>query len=75
MELKDLIGKTIVSAKRKKLVGYYDVGFLELQFSDNTQAVIVATYDCNWTGNSENEYPTRIFVNSKHNQELEDFEY
>jgi hypothetical protein len=72
MNFKDLIGKTIVAAKQKKLKNYDDDGFLELQFSDNTKVIIIAFYDMNWTGHSQDEYPTRIYVNDNYNDELED---
>ena len=71
MKPSELIGKTITSAKRKKLAEYDDEGFLELQFSDGTQATIVAGY-WDYTGNSMEEYPTYINIESTPNEELID---
>jgi len=61
MEFKDLIGKTITAATVKKLVKHDDEGFLQLQFSDGTEAVIVASYG-GYTGSSVDEYPTYIEI-------------
>ncbi len=70
MEYKDLIGKTIVEIKQKKLIGHDDDGYLEIKFSDNTKATIVAFYGAR-TGNSEGEYPTGIFIEKTYDK-LED---
>ena len=67
MKFEDLIGKTIVSVKQKKLIGSDDEGFLEMQFSDGTKATIVAYYD-----GYEGEYPTGIFVAEQYHRDLED---
>ena len=67
MKFEDLIGKTIVSVKKKKLIGSDDEGFLEMQFSDGTKAIIVAYYD-----GCEDEYPTGIFIAEQCYRELED---
>ena len=61
MEFKDLIGKTITNATQQKLSDHDDSGFLELQFSDGTTALIVAMYG-GYTGNSEDEYPTGLYI-------------
>lgn len=61
MEFKDLIGKTIIGATQKRLDRYDDEGYLELNFSDGTHAVIVASYGA-YTGDSEDEYPTKIYI-------------
>lgn len=61
MEFKDLIGKTIIGATQKRLDRYDDEGYLELNFSDGTHAVIVASYG-GYTGDSEEEYPTKIYI-------------
>ena len=61
MEYKDLIGKTIESVSHKKLKGYDDEGYLELKFTDGTIATVVASYG-EYTGESEDEYPTYIYV-------------
>ena len=71
MEYENLIGKTIVAVKQKKLIGHDDDGFLEMQFSDGTKAIIVAYYS-EFTGDSEDEYPTGIFVTERYDCELED---
>jgi hypothetical protein len=71
MEFKDLIGKTITAATVKKLAKYDDEGFLELKFSDGTEAVIIASYS-GYTGLSEDEYPTRIIIQDNYNGELVD---
>ena len=60
MRIEDLVGKTITSAKRKKPVGFDDEGFLLLEFSDGTDALIVAGFEDNYTGNSLGEYPTYL---------------
>ena len=67
MEYENLIGKTIVAVKQKKLIGGDSDGFLEMQFSDGTKATIVAYYD-----GCEGEYPTGIFVAEKYHLDLED---
>lgn len=67
MEYENLIGKTIVAVKQKKLIGRDDDGFLEMQFSDGTKAIIVAGYD-----GCEDEYPTRISVTEQYHLNLED---
>lgn len=71
MEFKDLIGKTITAATVKKLAKHDDEGFLELKFSDGTEAVIVASYG-GYTGSSEDEYPTYIGITDKYDCELVD---
>ena len=71
MEFKDLIGKTITAAAVKKLAKYDDEGFLELKFSDGTEAVIVASYG-GYTGSSEDEYPTYIGITDRYDGELVD---
>ena len=67
MKFEDLIGKTIVAVKQKKLIGHDDDGFLEMQFSDGTKATIVAGYD-----GFEDEYPTTISVTEQYHVNLED---
>ena len=64
MKYKDLIGKTIESVSHKKLQGYDDEGYLELKFTDGSIATIVASYG-GYTGESEDEYPTYIYVTDK----------
>lgn len=71
MEYENLIGKTIVAVKQKKLIGYDDDGFLEMQFSDDTKVTIVACYG-GYTGESEDEYPTGIFITERYDGKLED---
>lgn len=56
-----LIGRTIVAAKIKKLRGYDDEPILELSFRDGSSAVIEANYG-SYTGRSEDEYPRWIDV-------------
>jgi hypothetical protein len=69
MEFKDLIGKTITAATVKKLAKHDDDGFLELKFSDGTEAVIVSWY-VGYTGSSYDEYLTRIRITDKYDDEL-----
>ena len=71
MEFKDLIGKTITVATVKKLAKYDDEGFLELKFSDGTEALIIGGY-IGFTGKSEDEYPTYIEITDKYHSELVD---
>ena len=61
MKYKDLIGKTIENVSHKKLKGYDDEGYLEIKFTDGTIATVVASYG-GYTGESEDEYPTYIYV-------------
>jgi len=74
MRIEDLVGKTITSAKRKKPVGFDDEGFLLLEFSDGTDALIVAGFEDNYTGNSLGEYPTylSLYGGGKYHHELTD---
>ena len=71
IDFKDLIGKTITAATLKKLAKYDDEGFLELKFSDGTEAMIVASYS-GYTGSSKDEYPTFIEITDKYHNELID---
>jgi hypothetical protein len=73
MKLSDLIGKTITSAKIKRLNGYDDTGFLELKFSDETQTTIVSEYG-GYTGESYDEYPTQIVLSTYYDNRLVDIE-
>lgn len=68
-EFNDLVGKTIVSAKPKKLKDYDDSGYLELKFSDGASIIVVGGYG-GWTGSSEDEYPTRIGLSEIGEQNL-----
>ena len=61
MKPSDLIGKTIASAETMKRPGFDDSGWLRLAFTDGTIAVVVARYG-DWTGDSEDEYPTSIYI-------------
>ena len=61
--LKDLVGKTITDAKKRKHSKCDDEGFLDLTFSDGTKCTIVANYS-SYTGDSVYEYPTTIYVKS-----------
>ena len=58
---KYLIGKTIVDIDQMKLKEFDDDGFLKIKFNDDTEIVIVSTYG-NYTSDSENEYPTSIYI-------------
>jgi hypothetical protein len=71
MEFKDLVGKTIVSAKQKILNGFDDKGYLELKFSDGSEAIIIAVYG-DYTGNSVEAYPTNIDIVDIHFLILDD---
>jgi hypothetical protein len=73
MEFKDLIGKTITGAIVKKLAKYDDEGFLQLQFYDGTEALIIADY-AGWTGKSKEEHPTTIEITDKYDGDLIDVE-
>ena len=74
MKIDDLVGKTITSVKRKKPIGFDDEGFLLLEFSDGTDALIVAGFEDNYTGNSLGEYPTylSLYGSGKYHHELTD---
>jgi hypothetical protein len=62
MEDEELIGKTIVSVKRKKHENDTDDdAWLELGFSDGTKTLIVASYG-GYTGRSLDEYPAYIYL-------------
>jgi hypothetical protein len=65
MDIKHLIDRTISGIKRKQIKDTDDTGFLEITFLDGLQIVIVADYS-DYTGNSLNEYPTRIVMLEKH---------
>ncbi len=71
MNFKDLIGKTITAATVKKLAEHDDEGFLQLQFSDGTEALIVAFYGA-YTGRSQDEYPTYIGIIDEYDGDLVD---
>lgn len=71
MKFKDLIGKTITEATVKQLAKSDDKGFLQLKFSDGSEAIIIACYE-SYTGNSEDEYPTCIYIKERINKELID---
>ena len=57
----NIIGKTITSVTEMKMPEFDDTGWLKLDFSDGTYCVICAGYG-SYTGNSEDEYPTRIGI-------------
>ena len=61
MEIKDLVGKTIITTTLMKKADYDDTGWLKLDFSDGTCCVIVSDYG-GYTGDSRDEYPTFIRV-------------
>lgn len=62
MKIEDLVGKTIISAKRKRVIGFDDEGFLVLGFSDGTDALLLSHFEDNYTGNSIGEYPTYLSI-------------
>ncbi len=66
-----LIGKTITKASVKKLQKYDDEGFLQIAFSDGTEATIVASYG-EYTGRSDGEYPTYVGITTAYSGELVD---
>ena len=74
MKIDDLVGKTITSAKRKKPTCFDDEGFLLLEFSDGTDALLVAHFEDNFTGDSIDEYPTYLVLlpSSEYCRELTD---
>lgn len=61
MEPKDLLGKIIYKAAFRGIPDCDDQPFLDLEFTDGTKCTIVADYD-GWTGNSQNEYPRKIYI-------------
>ncbi len=73
IKFEDLVGKTITSAKVKKLKDYNDDGFLALEFSDGTAAIITSYYG-EWSGDSLDEYPTHIDITDKIRYDLIDIE-
>jgi len=65
MTFNDLVGKTIVSVTKLQHRDYpTDHGFLRLGFSDGNHVVIIS-YFGDYTGNSEEEYPTGIGICSR----------
>ena len=44
MNIKDLVGKTISHASRRKSSHYEDSGFLDLMFTDGTACTVHGTY-------------------------------
>lgn len=67
----DLSGKTIQSVIPMRLRTYDDVGYLLVTFTDMTSVVICGGYDEHWTGQSENEYPTLIYLKDITDLDLE----
>ena len=57
-----LVGKTIAHVSRLGSGKTDDEGFLLLDFSDNTSALVVCYHLPDYTGKSENEYPTGLDV-------------
>lgn len=55
----EMISKTIIRVIQLKLKGHDDNGFLRLDFSDGSHAVIEGGYG-GYTGDSEDEYKTCI---------------
>ena len=56
-----LIGKTIKSVTKMKMINNDDEGFLLIKFTDNTNCLIMGGYD-SYTGNSSDEYQTIIDI-------------
>lgn len=71
MTPEDLIGKTITGAKIQQLIGYDDTGYLLLSFSDGTKAIIYGGFSDSYTGESIDEYPTRIGITDKGFEKLQ----
>lgn len=65
----DLVGKTIVAAEMKKLKDCDDQGFLLLTFSDQSRALVIASYG-GYTGKSEDEYPTYLYLSVNPEEKL-----
>lgn len=63
MNFTELVGKTIKEANQKQLMGYDDIGFLELKFTDETKTLIVANFG-GYSGESKDEYPTTIYIDN-----------
>jgi hypothetical protein len=61
MQFNDLIGKTIKAVQELKLKEYDDQGYLLMEFTDGSKALIVSSYG-SYTGGSEDEYPTYISI-------------
>jgi len=60
---KNLIGKTIIDAEIiQPNKNYDDVNHLVLKFSDNTIVTVIGDYG-SYTGQSSDEYQTKISVN------------
>ncbi len=63
MDEKLLVGKTITSAEIRGIKGYDDEPYLDLEFNDGTKVTVEASYG-GYTGESEDEYPCFIGINS-----------
>jgi hypothetical protein len=71
MNIKDLIGKTIIGADYYGYKGYNDIPFIKLTFSDETIAIIRASYG-GYNGGSVDEYPSYIDVCDDFFEEYDD---
>lgn len=64
MEFNDIAGKTIKSATHVKRPTNDDEGWLLLEFTDGSKCVVYSWYG-GYTGDSEDEYPTKIGITDK----------
>lgn len=62
MKFDDLKDKTIDFIKQRNHSKSDDGGYLDIIFTDGTKICIVGSYKEMWTGESINEYPTRIYL-------------
>lgn len=71
--IEKLIGKTIKTATQLRLKDLRDRGYLLLEFTDGTKAIIISDYS-HWEGPEVfDEYPT--FFNIKWNDEVDLSQY
>lgn len=66
IDFKWLEGKTVATATVMKKPEYDDTGWVRLTFSDGSECVINGSYS-GYTGESEDEYPERLFIFRKCN--------
>ena len=69
MKFSDLVGKKIITAILMKKAAFDDEGWLRLTFEDGTNCILVAGYG-EYTGESEYEYPSYIYITEKVDDEL-----
>lgn len=67
-----MVGKMIRKVEPLKLKGYDDEGYLLIEFTDNTHAVIESYYEKEKTNKSFGEYQTKLKIHE--NMDLKYFE-